>query len=638
MTIFIPSNWRKPNLRSISSSSPTHTPFDPEPLGRPLPFDEHACSVSLPTWSSVVGYEEGNPCVTSQLRCGYPRFVYHPYILKLMEYVIQNYGNQEQDCLILPSAEAAARCQMFLQKALYGTFGNQMLSSSLARTSKKWTDNALVDRNSQAPDITRIEVANIHAVLFPAETLAGSEAKAYWQHTGEIVSSRRAEVALTQLGQLPLPQVCPQSTFNVDDASTGPVHHSSHESSTSVFDLLRERIASWTDVPKSHVHLFPSGMASIYTALRMSRLLKLEQQNLSTDNQVLDGGTSIVFGFPYLDTLKLCSRVEFCPGGVEFFGKGNANDIEILEDLLKQQKSKANYCALFTEVPSNPLLQTPNVPKLRQLANKYGFAFIVDDTIGNFANIHLLGNSDNCADAICTSLTKLVSGRGDAMAGSLVVNPRTETGAKLQAALENRFEDHGLFVADAWAIYRNSEDFLVRNEQINATAEELSDWLQDHKDVEKVYYPKYTDMFRHVSTGRGHGGLMSILLEPHICQRSFYDALQISKGPSLGTNFSLMCPYTLLAHYHELDFAMSHHVKPNLLRISIGLEPLEVLKQRFEQAFEISRLYPPVPKAGGNLPHRDFSLQRRHYSSTRVISTTERLIRFGMVASKKVLR
>jgi cystathionine gamma-synthase len=635
MTTVIP--WRKPDLRVFSSSRFIHTSFEPEPLGRPLPLDEHACSVSLPTWSSVVGYEEGNPGITSQLRCGYPRFVYHPYILKLMEYVIQNYGSQEQDCLILPTAEAAARCQMFLQQALYSRLGNQMLSSSSIRRTKKWTDNALVDKNSQAPNITRIEVANVHAVLFPAETLAGSEAKAYWQHTGEIVSSRRAEIALSQLGQLPLPQVCPQTTLNADIASPGPVYHSSHESCTSVFDLLRDRIASWTNVPKSHVHLLPSGMASIYTALRMSRLVKLEQQKLSTGHQVLDGGTSIVFGFPYLDTLKLCSRVEFCPGGVEFFGRGNAEDLENLEDLLKQQKSKANYCALFTEVPSNPLLQTPNIPKLRELANQYEFSLIVDDTIGNFANIHLLGDSKNCADAICTSLTKLVSGRGDAMAGSLIVNPRTETGAKLQAELERRFEDRGLFVADAWAVYRNSEDFLSRNEQINATAEELSDWLKSHKDVEKVYYPKYTDMFRHVSTGLGYGGLMSILLEPHMCQRSFYDALHISKGPSLGTNFTLMCPYTLLAHYHELDFAMSYQVMPNLLRISIGLEPLEVLKQRFEQAFEISRLHPPVPKARGNLPHRDFGNQRRQYS-TRHVSTRVHFMRLGIDISKKILR
>ena len=42
-------------------------------LGCPLPLDEHAVSVSLPTWGSVVGYEEGDACVLEAMRIGYPR-------------------------------------------------------------------------------------------------------------------------------------------------------------------------------------------------------------------------------------------------------------------------------------------------------------------------------------------------------------------------------------------------------------------------------------------------------------------------------------------------------------------------------------------------------------------------------------
>ena len=622
-------------------------PFVVEPLGCPLPLDEHACSVSLPTWSSVVGYEEGNPAVTSQMSCGYPRFVYHPYILQLMDHVIEHYGSKDkdQDCLILPTAEAAARCQTFLQQSLYANTKSN--SGSNTSTSTGLTDNALVDAmthtnnvaNNNVNNIHRLELSVadgivIHAVLFPAETLAGTEAKAYWQHTGEIVSSRRAEIALTQGLGVPLRKhVVPTSS----STTTPLVHHAAQESCQTVYTKLQERIAQLTKVPPSHVHLVSSGMASIYKALRASRRLKLqEQQHRQQQHQLpgnsktnANGGASIVFGFPYLDTLKLCSRKEFCPGGVEFFGRGNETDLEDLETLLQQPNQ--DYCALFTEVPSNPLLQTPNVHKLRELATEHQFALIVDDTIGNFANISMLGAPDDCrdgggsADAICTSLTKLFSGRGDAMAGSLVVNPNTETGAKLQADLERQKESCGLFVADAWAVLRNSEDFLERNARINETAEQIADWLSTHSDVEKVYYPKYTDLFKQVSTGRGYGGLLSILLEQHICQRTFYDALGISKGPSLGTNFSLMCPYTLLAHYHELDFAMTYNVQPNLLRITIGLEPRDVLQQRFEQAFEKSRLHPPLPKLGQ---------PKRMYSTT----STGRLARFGLMLGRKLIR
>jgi cystathionine gamma-synthase len=88
---------------------------------------------------------------------------------------------------------------------------------------------------------------------------------------------------------------------------------------------------------------------------------------------------------------------------------------------------------------------------------------------------------------------------------------------------------------------------------------------------------------------------MSIHLHPHMCQRAFYDGLDVAKGPSLGTNFTLICPYTLLAHYHELDFALSCNVPPNLIRIAVGLEDFDVLKARFEAALARSRLHLKLP-------------------------------------------
>jgi len=56
--------------------------------------------------------------------------------------------------------------------------------------------------------------------------------------------------------------------------------------------------------------------------------------------------------------------------------------------------------------------------------------------------------------------------------------------------------------------------------------------------------------------------------------------LEFCKGPSLGTVFTLACPFTLLAHYTELDWAESCGVSRYLIRISIGLEsPDEIWRQ-----------------------------------------------------------
>jgi cystathionine gamma-synthase len=556
------------------------------PLGTPLPFDEHACSVSLPTWSSVVGYEEGDIKVTSALHSGYPRFVYHPYVVQLMQVVLDKFSpDGKEDCLVLPTKEATLRCQAFLQQALEkaSTVDNALIERPDATT----TSTATVD-NSRIRTVSIPEV-NVHAVLFPAETTAGMEAKAYWQHTGELVSSRRAEQALKNLGFKVKQRVtcCPIE-------GTPAIHHSCDEETNEISSgnknywhgQLQDRIVGWTGVPKENVFLTSSGMQTIYMALRSSRRRQLQKDPNGR------GGTSVVYGFPYLDTLKMLSRSEVCPGGIEFFGKGDDLDLQLLERLLEQRKS-SRWSALVTEIPSNPLLQCPDMEKLRELADAHDFCLVVDDTIGNFLNVDLIDSG--LADVVCTSLTKLVSGRGDAMAGSVVCNPNTEKGRWMQEDMAKEVDlNGGLYEADARAMVINSTDFVERSAKINETSEKLADFLYNHPDVETTWYPKYVaPLYSKVQKG-GFGGLMSIHLHPHMCQRTFYDALDVAKGPSLGTNFTLVCPYTLLAHYHELDFAMSNNVPPNLIRIAVGLEDFEDLKSRFANALAQSRLHPKL--------------------------------------------
>jgi cystathionine gamma-synthase len=68
--------------------------------------------------------------------------------------------------------------------------------------------------------------------------------------------------------------------------------------------------------------------------------------------------------------------------------------------------------------------------------------------------------------------------------------------------------------------------------------------------------------------------------------QQFYDTLDVYKGPSLGTNFTLACPYTLIAHYTELDWAESYGVPRHLVRVSVGLEEPEWLLKTFIGALD----------------------------------------------------
>ena len=134
-----------------------------------------------------------------------------------------------------------------------------------------------------------------------------------------------------------------------------------------------------------------------------------------------------------------------------------------------------------------------------------------------------------------------------------------------------------------------TRDFETRVRRINRTGEALADYLRAHPAVETVYYPKFDPSPGYGQARRadgGYGGLMSILLHD-AAEKSppFYDSLAVNKGPSLGTNFTLACPYTLLAHYGELDWAESHGVSRWLIRVSAGMEDPTDMQARFDAAF-----------------------------------------------------
>jgi cystathionine gamma-synthase len=117
--------------------------------------------------------------------------------------------------------------------------------------------------------------------------------------------------------------------------------------------------------------------------------------------------------FPYTDTLKILQK--WGPG-CHFFGHGLDTDIDTLEELLAKEASHSSTppaLALFTEFPSNPLLRSPNITRLRALADKFDFLLVVDETIGNFCNVEVLPY----ADMVVSSLSKIFSGDANVMGG-----------------------------------------------------------------------------------------------------------------------------------------------------------------------------------------------------------------------------
>ena len=306
--------------------------------------------------------------------------------------------------------------------------------------------------------------------------------------------------------------------------------------------------------------------------------------------------------FPYADTLKILQ--EWGPG-CHFFADGNETDMGKLEILLRSERVRRGEAspilALFTELPSNPHLRSIDLSRLRNMADDYGFLVVVDETIGNFANVDV----SPYADIIVTSLSKYFSGYANTMGGryaqqpplvisnyplySLALNPNGKQYAKLKSHLQATYDDL-YFDQDAICMAVNSRDFAERMSTINATTEMICDFLRTRKTViSQIFYPKYESTSNYVtctrsSTKRGYGGLFSILFITDSAAQTFFNHLNCEKGPTFGTILTLACPYAILAHFGELDWAEGHGVPARLVRVGVGIEERSELLEVFRVA------------------------------------------------------
>lgn len=526
------------------------------------------------------------------MQCGYPRFFVHPIIQDLAKEVVSRHGRPETEtAMLFPSPKTARTCYSFFLSRLPGTESQKVRQVDLAPPSHTDTDS---------PTVT----SPLSGVIFPKEH--GPIAKQVWQHTGSGISSRRGEFCLDalrdgflqekkDLGLEPTSQrICKgprryQGKDSVTELVRGtgsqpltpnpavPTSGSQEGREYAQFIeerfgrnlnislsqqakvAVRKRIAGvltanvdlsealektgegrMAGLSESDVYIFPTGMNAIFNA---------HQMLLSARGAM----KSVCFGFPYIDTLKTLEK--WGPGCL-FYGHGSSEDLDDLESRLD---SGERFLALFTEFPGNPLLKSPDLRRIRALADKYDFAVVVDETVGNFININVLPY----ADVVVSSLTKIFSGDSNVMGGSAVLNPHARYYRSLKETFSREYEDN-LWAEDAVFLERNSRDFVSRIEKINQTTDEITEMLRTSSlgksvllllpsvgsksnvcrhAVKNVYYPKYSpskpfyDAFR--NPNGGYGGLFSVTFFSTAAAAAFFDCLEVLKGPSLGTNFTL---------------------------------------------------------------------------------------------------
>lgn len=433
--------------------------------------------------------------------------------------------------------------------------------------------------NERSEDLALIS-PGVSAVLFPGDYF--KIAKAFWQHSGDGISSRRAEYchSLFTKGSLVDASTLEngygkgprryQKKPSVDAMNGASEKLNALKEAQDPTDFVEERFGrnlnlSLTKNAKlavrrriagsltADVELYPCGMSAIYNAHRNLMALKGQLKSIVTAR------------FPYIDTLKITEK--FGPGSL-FYGFGSAEE---LDDLEKRLEGGERFLALFTEFPGNPLLQSPDLERIRSLAEKYDIYVVIDETIGNFLNVNVLPY----ADVVVSSLTKVFSGDSNVMGGryvkrtktrgesflvlivaSLVLNPKAKSYETLKSVWSRDYVDHH-WAEDSIVLERNSRDFVSRIARINANAEAICEVLLAHPRVKQVNYPKCSSTKSLYDKCRnpdgGYGGLLSITFHAKHDAIAFFDNLDTVKGPSLGTNFTLrsVLPGPLLRDCHS---------------------------------------------------------------------------------------
>ncbi|WP_417328252.1 aminotransferase class I/II-fold pyridoxal phosphate-dependent enzyme [Halarcobacter sp.] len=371
----------------------------------------------------------------------------------------------------------------------------------------------------------------------------------YIQHVGCNLSSRLAELYLFEKGLLK--ELHKEELENKDDAK----------------DIIISTLANAYKQPKENVHLAPSGMNAIYSVVRGINSI-----------QARNGRTVLVqLGWLYLDTMNIVNHHY-----QESKSFPHLDRLDLLEEYLKEEGLKVS--AIITELPTNPLLKCLDIKKLRKLCDKYNIPLIIDTTFATPFNLDLT----DYADIFVESLTKFACGNADVLMGAIILNKKHPL-----SHMNWEFFKHcePVYIKELQRLAYEIKAYEKRVKTISTNTKKLISYLENSKLIKKVYHcmdEENKELYSQtIIDDNSYCGVISIEFTKPLTQT--YDKLNFAKGPSLGTEFTLLMPYTYLAHYDLiLTKEGRKHLEDvklpiDLIRISVGVEPIEEIINEFKK-------------------------------------------------------
>ncbi|MFC4815874.1 PLP-dependent transferase [Flavobacterium sp. GCM10023249] len=372
--------------------------------------------------------------------------------------------------------------------------------------------------------------------------------KDYIRNAGLIISSRQAESTLVTLGVLQ--QSFFEETLNFDTAYT------------TIHSVLSDAYACKTE----NVVLTNSGANAFFAVC----------EALSVAGRTLGKDTIVQLGWLYVDTMEVIEK----RSGSTYL-QVNVHDLNQLEGWLKENHGSVSV--VITEVVSNPKIQCVDIVGLYALCQKYQVKLVLDPTLITPFNASIL----KYCDVAVESLSKFACGHADVLMGAIVVSEQSGIGIDffekfLIQPFQGEIERLGFEITG----------YKKRVKQSSENTKQLIALLQQKKAIKKVWSvleENSLEYYTRIATSETIPGLVTVELEENIAD--YYDKLQVAKGPSLGTEFTLVMPYVYLAHYDltqsEEGVALLREkgMSPDILRISVGNESIASIVKVFNEVF-----------------------------------------------------
>jgi O-acetylhomoserine/O-acetylserine sulfhydrylase len=369
-----------------------------------------------------------------------------------------------------------------------------------------------------------------------------------------------------------------------------------------------------TDVFEQRIAALEGGVAAIATGSgQAAQFLALSAILQTGDNFV---STSYLYGGTYNQF-----KVAFKRLGVEVRFADGDDPESFVKHIDKHTK------AIYLETIGNPQLNIPDFERFAALAREYDLPLVVDNTFGTGG--YLFRPLEHGANIVVESATKWIGGHGTVIGGVIVDGGNYKwNNGKFPQFTEPSEGYHGLKFWDvfgegnplglpniAFAIRVRVEglrDFGTSQSPFNSflllqgletlslrvqrhcdNALALATWLQKHPAVEFVDYPGLDSSPYHALASKylsnGFGGILNFGIRGGKEKATkFIDSLKLASHlANVGDAKTLVIHPASTTHEQlSAEEQVAAGVRPNAVRVSVGIEHIEDIKADFEQAFQ----------------------------------------------------